>query len=139
MSSEFYVSTDVSKMNIDYIHRYLSEKSYWAKGRSKADVLKSIKNSLCFGVFSKDGEQVGFARVATDYVVFSWLMDVFIDEIYKGNGLGTMLIDCIKNHEELKKVNGIGLKTNDAHKFYKKFGFNKIDNPEEWMFKKNIQ
>jgi len=136
-TSKFYISTDVSKMNIEFIHEYLSAQSYWAKGRSREDVEKSMRNSLCFAVLNEVDKQVGFARVATDYVVFSWLMDVFIDENYKGKGLGSMLLNFISNYAELKQVNGIGLKTKDAHDFYDKFGFSKIDNPDVWMFRKN--
>lgn len=136
---EFNIITDKEKMDFNYIHKYLSEKSYWAKGRSKADVIKSINNSLCFAVMNGENNQVGFARVATDFVVFSWLMDVFIDEAYRGKGLGKMLMEFINNYPELKKVNGFGLKTKDTHSFYEKFGFKKINDPEVWMFKKNIK
>lgn len=137
MENDFYIFTDKSKMDINFIHNYLSGQSYWAKGRSKALVQKSMENSLCFGIFNTSNRQVGFARLVTDYVVFAWLMDVFVDEEFKGKGLGKMLIDHIITLPELKEVNGIGLRTNDAHGLYEKFGFEKILEPETWMLKKN--
>jgi len=137
MANDFYISTDKDKMNMNFIHEYLSNQSYWAKGRSLELVKKSILNSMCFGVFTKDDIQIGFARIATDYVVFAWIMDVFIDENYKKQGVGKVLIDYIVNHDELKGVNGIGLRTQDAHEFYRRFGFDNIPNPESWMLKKN--
>jgi len=123
-------------MNINFIHDYLSNQSYWAKGRSIESVKKSIQNSICFGVYTEDDVQIGFARIATDYVIFAWLMDVFVDKKYRKQGVGKALIDYIVNHDELKEVNGIGLRTKDGHKLYNQFGFENISNPETWMLKK---
>lgn len=77
-------STDKSKLQIDIIHRFLTE-TYWAKGRTVDEVETTIDNSLCFGVYLND-EQIGFARVVTDYTVFVYLMDVFILPQYRNNG-----------------------------------------------------
>ena len=132
----FYISSDKSKFDLEFIHDFLSNQAYWAKGRSMDLVVKSIENSLCFGVFTKNGKQIGFARITTDFVVFAWLMDAFIDRDYRGKGLGRFLIDTIVNHNELKHVNGIGLRTNDAHKLYRQYGFDTIPDPETWMLRK---
>lgn len=137
MEGEFYIITEREKMDIPFIHTYLSESSYWAKGRTVESVLKSVENSSCFGVFDRKGQQVAFARLVTDYVVFAWLMDVFVHSEYKGQGIGKMLIEHIIHLPELENVNGIGLRTNDAHGFYEKFGFEKISEPQTWMLKKN--
>ena len=135
MSGRYQVSTAWDKFDLDFIHNYISNESYWAKGRSRERVLKSMENSLCFGIY--DGhKQIGFGRVATDYVVFAWLMDVFIDPDYRGQGLGELLIKAIVEHPELQSVNGMGLRTNDAHALYSKFGFEEILTPDTWMFKK---
>jgi len=134
------LSTDPSKLDLDFVHHYLSQRAYWSKGRSKRDVQTSVENSLCFGLYTKQGnQQIGFARVATDYVVFAWIMDVFIANEFKGRGYGTMLVENIINHPKLKEVNGFGLRTSDAHGLYKKFGFAEIPNPETWMFKRNTK
>lgn len=137
MKDDFYISSDKSRLDVMFIYDYLSNQSYWAKGRSVELVKKSIANSMCFGLFTIENKQVGFARIATDYVVFAWLMDAFISKEYRGKGLGKYLIDTIVSHPELKGVNGIGLRTNDAHALYKEFGFEEIPNPETWMLKKN--
>lgn len=134
MEEGFYVNTDKEYMDIDFVHSYLSQQSYWAKGRSKELVQKSIDHSLCFGLFEGD-KQIGFGRIATDYVVFAWLMDFFIDSDYRGKGLGQMLVKSIVDHPSLQQVNGIGLRTEDAHGLYKKFDFKPIPNPETWMLR----
>ena len=137
-STEVYISADRSKLDIGFIHEYLSNEAYWAKGRSLEDVKKSIENSLCFGIYDRNSEkQLGFARVATDYVVFAWIMDLFIDKKHRGLGYSKLLMDAMINHTELKNVNGFGLRTNDAHGLYSQFGFGQIPNPDTWMFKKN--
>ncbi|NHF60146.1 GNAT family N-acetyltransferase [Flavobacteriaceae bacterium TP-CH-4] len=132
---EVTIIRDRSKINVDFVHAYLTQ-SYWAKGRTREKVLQSMENSLCFGVFTGE-EQIGFARLVTDSVVFAWLMDVFVIDGFKGRGIGTRLIEYILKQPEVQHVNGIGLRTNDAHGLYEKFGFEKIVEPETWMLKKN--
>ncbi len=85
----YAISTDKTKLDVDAIHAYLSERSYWAEGRPREVMEKAIANSLCFGVY--DGErQAGFARVVTDYATFAWMCDVFILEDYRGARVGQM-------------------------------------------------
>jgi len=138
MKAAFVISSDKEKLDIPFIHGYLSRRSYWAKGRSLEKVLLSVENSLCFGAYAGDGRQVGFARVVTDGVVFAWLMDVFITEEERGKGIGKLMLEHILNHELVRGTNGIGLKTKDAHELYRQFGFGEIPDPQIWMFRNNI-
>jgi GNAT superfamily N-acetyltransferase len=137
MKPSIYISTDKAKLDLPFIYEYLSEKSYWAKGRSRERILLSINNSLCFGAYSDIGRQLGFARVVTDGVVMAWLMDVFIASDERGKGIGGMLLSHILNHELVREVNGVGLKTKDAHGFYGQHGFSEVPDPEIWMYRKN--
>lgn len=132
MNKKFSISTDKSKLDIQLIHHYLSEQSYWARGRSFETVLKSIENSLCFGVYYGE-QQIGFARVVSDFAVFAWIMDVFILNDYQKRGLGKKLINTIMKHEKLQNLQRWGLATNDAHGLYAKFGFKALAKPECMM------
>lgn len=129
----FIISNDCTCLDIPLIHQFLSERSYWAKGRSLETVRQSIANSLCFGVYDSAGKQVGFARVATDYAVFGWVMDVFILEDYRGKGLGKLLIKAITEHPALKNIRRLGLGTSDAHGLYEQYGFSRMSKPENLM------
>jgi len=127
------ISTDRDRLDIPMIHQFLSERSYWAKGRSLETVQVSITNSLCFGVYDNLGKQMGFARVATDYAIFAWLMDVFILEDYRGKGLGKLLIKAVTEHPALKNLTRIGLATADAHGLYNQYGFTGLSKPQNMM------
>jgi len=130
----FKISTDNKLLDINFIHLFLS-RSYWAKNRTLEEVKESIDNSVCFGVYLQN-KQIGFARIVTDKIVFSYLMDVFIDESYQGKKYGEKLIDEIYNHPILKKVKSHFLITADAQEFYKKFGFRKFENSDKVIMKK---
>ncbi|MFC4165677.1 GNAT family N-acetyltransferase [Epilithonimonas zeae] len=129
---DFYISTDKSKMDIETIHQYLSEESYWAKGIPKEIVEKSVANSFCFGVFYND-KQVGFAKVITDFTTIVYLGDVFILDEFRGLGLSKLLMENIMTHPELQGSRRWILLTADAHELYKKFGWNNIKDPAKWM------
>jgi N-acetylglutamate synthase-like GNAT family acetyltransferase len=127
------ISTDKNLLEIEYIHQFLS-KTYWASDRTVEDVKESINNSLCFGMYL-DEKQIGFARIVTDKVVFSYLMDVFTDEKHQGQGYGKMLISYIYNHKDLIKVRKNYLMTKYAQEFYTNFGFIIHDKPNRFMLK----
>jgi N-acetylglutamate synthase-like GNAT family acetyltransferase len=133
MNTNFYISTDKSQLDVDLIYDFLSNQSYWARGRSRETVERSIENSLCFGVYDLEKRQIGFARVISDFAVFAWLLDVFILEEYRGNGLGKMLITAIMAHEDFKGVKRWGLGTKDAHGLYEQYGFKPLSKPEMMM------
>ena len=127
----YSVSADIKKLDMNTVFSFLAS-SYWAKGRSKNVIRKSIDNSLCFGLYHKD-KQIGFARVITDYAVFAYLADVFIHEDFRGKGAGKTLLEEIFKNPDLKNVKKWMLATKDAQKFYEKFGFIQLKNPQKYM------
>jgi GNAT superfamily N-acetyltransferase len=135
---DFIISTDASRLDVDCIHKYLSEESYWAKGRPLSVVQRTIEHSLCFGVYQGE-QQVGFARVVTDYGTFAWIADVFILPSHRGYGLGKWLIDCIVTHPELQGMRRFLLATRDAHDLYRTYGgFQPLRAPERFMERVNL-
>jgi len=131
---EYTLSTDKSRLDIAVLHDTLSSAAYWALGRSYETVVESIAHSLCFGIYSQDGRQVGFARVVTDYATFAWLCDVLVLESYRGKGLGKWLVEAVVSHPELQGIKRIVLATRDAHELYRRYGgFEQLQAPERWM------
>lgn len=118
----YALSTDHGRLDIDLVHGFLSNESYWAKDRSRETVVRSLQNSLCFGVY-KESEQVGFARVITDYAVHAYIADVFILPDHRDQGLGKWLVGAILAHPSLQEISRWSLDTMDAHGLYEQFGF----------------
>lgn len=129
---EFTISTDRERLNIETIHRFLSHDSYWAPGRSVETVQRSVDNSFPFGLYH-DNQQIGFARVVTDFATFAWVADVFVLPDYRGQGLSKWLMEVILAHPELQGFRRWVLATKDAHTLYKRFGFIPLHKPERWM------
>lgn len=132
LTGEYLFSTDKRKLEINYIHQYLSVESYWAKNIPIEIVKKAIDNSLCFGIYFKD-KQVGFARVITDHATFGYLADVFIDKDYRGKGLSKELMKFIMEHHSVKSFRRFMLATLDAHSLYAQFGFTALKEPNRFM------
>ena len=133
MDEDYILSTDKSKLDLDVIHKYLSNHTYWAKGRSIEAVRKSVENSFCIGIYDNDRQQVAFARLLTDYVVFGYIMDVFVLPEHRWKGLGKRLIGYMVNHEDFKNLKRLVLGTQDAHDLYRQFGFEPLEKPGNWM------
>ena len=129
---DYIISTDRSRLDLNVIHNYLSNSSYWATGRSLETIKRSIENSLTFGLY-KNERQIGFARIVTDYATFAWVADVFVLDSFRGQGLGTWLMEVILSHPELQGFRRWTLSTKDAHELYRKFGFTELKRPERWM------
>lgn len=127
----YIISTDKNKIDIDYVHQFLS-RSYWSPGIPKEKVQKAMENSLSFGMYG-DEKQVGYTRVITDKATFAYLADVFVDESYRGRGLGKWLINTILAHPDLQGLRRIILTTKDAHTLYEQCGFVLVPNPERYM------
>ena len=128
----YTITTDKSRLEVDMIHRYLSEESYWAKNIPLELVERSIENSLCFGAF-EDDRQIGFARVVTDYAVFAYVGDVFVLDSHRGRGVSKQLMQAVRDHPDLQQPRRWHLLTRDAHKLYEQVGFRALETPEWHM------
>lgn len=126
------ISTDRGRMNVDVIHAWLSQESYWAKGIPREVVARSIEHSLCFGAFDGDA-QVGFARVITDQATFAYLADVFVLDSHRGRGVSKRIMEAVMTHPPLQGIRRWHLVTRDAHGLYAQYGFEPLDAPEKHM------
>ncbi|MFZ1800381.1 MAG: GNAT family N-acetyltransferase [Chitinophagaceae bacterium] len=119
---DYMISTNKKLLDIHVIHNYLSERSYWAQGIPIKTVQRSIRHSICFGVYEKE-KLVGFARLVSDQATFAYLADVFILESHRGLGLSKWLMQCIHEYPGTKNLRRWMLTTKDAHGLYAQFGW----------------
>ena len=119
---DYMISTNKKLLDIHVIHNYLTERSYWAQGIPIKTVERSIRHSICFGVYDKE-KLVGFARLVTDQATFAYLADVFILESHRGLGLSKWLMQCIHEYPGTKNLRRWMLTTKDAHGLYAQFGW----------------
>lgn len=129
---EFTISTDPARLDLETIHDFLSNQSYWAQGRTEELVQRSIQNSLVFGIYWGE-QQVGFSRVVTDYTTFAWLCDVFILEPFRGRGLSKWMMEVVTTHPKLQGLRRWVLGTRDAQELYRKYGFSELNGATIWM------
>jgi GNAT superfamily N-acetyltransferase len=129
---EFMISTERERLNLEVVHGFLTN-CYWAKGIPQDVVAWSIEHSLCFGIYEGGGEQVGFARVVSDFATVAYLGDVFVLESHRGRGLSKWLMECVVKHPALQNLRRWILLTRDAHGLYSQFGFAPVEAPERYM------
>jgi len=128
---DFTVTTDPARLPLDGICSLLS-RSYWAPKRTREVIERSLRASIPFGVLAR-GQLVGFARVISDRATYAYLCDVIVDESRRGQGVGTLIMECITSHRELQGLERWSLATRDAHALYRKFGFQELLHPERQM------
>ena len=119
----YVLTTDKDRVDVDRVHRWLSEEAYWALGRPREVVEKSIHASWVWSVLGPDGAQVAFLRAVTDVLTFAWICDVFVDPAHRGRGLATWL-----SAEAVADLTAAGVDrfvqaTSSAHDVYRRVGF----------------
>ena len=125
------LSDDKARLQVDRVHAWLAG-SYWSPGIARELVERAIAGSHCLGAY--DGqEQVGFARMITDYATFGWLADVWVAEMARGQGLGRRMVRWFIEHPDLRDMRRMGLVTLDAHGVYETLGFHTPIRPERHM------
>lgn len=128
----FTVDTDLERIDLDTVHRWLSTDSYWAIGRSRETVQRAAEGSLNFGVHA-DGALCGYARVVTDRATFAWLCDVYVDRDHRGKGVGHLLARAVVDALAPMRLLRVMLATHDAHELYERVGFVPVPHPEHLM------
>ena len=122
------IKTGKENMDVDMVHRFLSQESYWARGISYSLVDNSLSNSFCVGAFS-DGRQIGFGRVITDYYTFAWFADFLVLPEFQGRGVAKKMLSDILEQPWSKRLRRIMLNTSTAHGLYRQFQFKDLSNP----------
>ena len=118
----YELDDDPARVDVDAVHDFLCNHSYWAAGRARDVVERLVREATRVVGLYRGGEQVGFARVVSDGEVFAYLADVYVLDEHRGHGLGLEIVrEAVEGgpHRELRWLLG----TADAHEFYAKLGF----------------
>lgn len=130
---ELLVSTNPRLLHVPTIHGFLKT-TYWAGEILLSIVERSVRNSLCFGLYDS-GVQVAFARAVTDLATFAYVADVFVLPSHRGRKLSQWLMECVLAHPSLDGLRRWHLVTRDAHGLYQKTGFQTPPEPGRHMEK----
>jgi GNAT superfamily N-acetyltransferase len=121
----YELDDDPARIDVDAVHAFISEVSYWGAGRSRELLASAIEGSTRVLGLYHETEQVGFARAVSDGALIAYLADVYVLPEHRGRGLGFELVREILDGG----VEGFGSKvrwllhTADAQGLYARFGF----------------
>jgi GNAT superfamily N-acetyltransferase len=130
------ISTDDALLDVDLIHRWLSEDAYWALGRSREAVERSLRESVNVGAYDEGADgpvQVGFLRIVTDRATFAWVCDLYVDPAARGRRVGKLLMAEADRLLGDYGVRRAMLATADAHGLYAQYGYAPLADPGRWM------
>jgi len=132
--TSYVFSNATDRLDRELVHRWLSELSYWAKGRSREKQDAAIDASRNYGVYDEaDGTQLAYARVVTDGATFAWLCDVFVSPEARGTGIGKLLMSGVVADLDALGLRRTLLATADAHGLYEQYGFTGLAEPQKYM------
>ncbi len=118
----YELDDDPARIDVDAVHRYLSEESYWAEGRSRDVVEELVRTASRVVGLYHGGEQIGFARTFSDGHTLSYLADVYVLPEHRGHGLGVELVREAVEHSPFADTRWL-LHTRDAQTLYERFDF----------------
>jgi GNAT superfamily N-acetyltransferase len=124
---------DPARLDMDRVVRWLSDESYWAKGRPRDMVERSFAGSQPCGIYTEQDGQVAVARLVTDGATFVWFCDVYVDAAHRGRGLGGGLAHWAVEWAEQRDIHRLVLGTRDAHEVYGRVGFTPLRHPDVFM------
>ena len=128
----YLISDDPARLSIDAVHAFLT-RCRWALGIPRELVARSMANSLCLGIYTASGDQVGLVRVITDYATFSCVCDVYVLDPHQRRGLAKAAMRAYRNHPLLQNLRREYLVTPDAQGLYQQFGFSRVADPGRHM------
>jgi GNAT superfamily N-acetyltransferase len=132
------ITTDLSGIDLDRVHQWLSRKSYWAGQMPRTVFDRAVGGSLCFAALMNE-MTVGFARVVSDRATFAYLCDVFVDPAHRGRGISKVMLAAVVAHPELQDLRLWLLATTDAHGLYARYGFTALASAQRHMERRDAE
>ncbi|ORX89085.1 hypothetical protein K493DRAFT_358707 [Basidiobolus meristosporus CBS 931.73] len=114
----YFISTDPRDLDLNFVYEYISSLNESEEPLCRANFKRILNFSLCFGLFvtlpKEYGSlgmptvyQIGFARVATDYIRLAYLCNIHISEAYEGLSVREWLMDTVLNYPGLQSIHWV--------------------------------
>jgi GNAT superfamily N-acetyltransferase len=113
---------DRARVDVDAVHRFLSEEAYWVPGRSRETIERLVRESTRVVAAYDEDTLIAFCRVMSDGSNMAWLGDVYVVPSHRGRGVGVELVREAVEYPEHRDCYWY-LSTRDAHALYARFGF----------------
>jgi ribosomal protein S18 acetylase RimI-like enzyme len=133
---QYEISDDPDRVDLDVVHAFLADESYWRRGVRRDVVEAAVRMSLPLSVHLTGAAapaMVGFARVVTDTATVAWLDDVFVVPAHRRRGLAGALVEAAMAHPAVARTSMQVLLTMDAHTLYARYGFAPFPEPGAFM------
>ena len=123
LSGGYELDDDRDRIDRAAVHRFISEESYWAAGRTRERMDELTDGAArVAGLYCGD-DQIGYSRtVDIPDANLVYLADVYVLPEHRGEGRGVELIRFTIDEGPLAGRRWL-LHTADAHGLYAKFGF----------------
>jgi len=128
LANDYELDDDTTRIDREAVHRFISEESYWAKGRTREAMDGLIERAARnVGLYAPDGSQVGYSRtVDAPDAWLVYLADVYVLDRHRAQGHGVELVRFTVDEGPFVSRRWI-LHTLDAHGLYQKFGFGRAE------------
>ena len=137
----YLVSDDRACLDFGVIHGFLKD-AYWAPGVPRETVERAARHSHPVGLYrTGDADrltQIGYMRVLTDHASIGYLLDVFVLEASRGQGLARWMVEAVLAEPGFAAIRTWVLTTKDAHELYRGFGFSEAE-PGRYMTRRVLQ
>ncbi len=130
--NKYKIDDEYSRIDFYRVQKWLSS-AYWSIGIGKEEIERGARNSSIVVGAYVGHEQVAFLRVISYKTRFAYILDVFVDEAHRRQGLAKALINYVFEHLDFKEVYMWLLTTCNAHPVYRGLGFKPVENPQDWM------
>lgn len=122
----------IKKINKDYLNdiKKLYKEEGWILYLKDDEKLNSaLKNSEIIGVFN-DRKLIGFLRYLTDFEHILYVQDLIVTKGWRRDGIGEKLItNLLDKHQNIRSIILItDISDKVSNSFYKKIGFDKLEN-----------
>jgi GNAT superfamily N-acetyltransferase len=128
LAERYELDDDTARVDREAVHRFISEESYWAEGRSREEMDGLIERAARnVGLYAPSGSLAGYSRtVDAPDAGLVYLADVFVLPGHRGHGLGVELVRFTVEQGPYAHRRWV-LHTLDAHGLYEKVGFAPAD------------